>query len=195
MKKMVLLAFIALLSANSFAQKKKTSAKKVVATAGYAKVDNLVAEVKSGNFQVTINENGKPKDAMIVKAADASFTPLECKLSSFTAGGTKLYLLTWSEKSGSKTDLKTEDITTIYSVVYEITAKKQVFSNTQMTNHITEKVYLNHTAASETQEKIRREGFEFKLNPDGSITQKGKTQENKFAYDATKAEYVAAKKK
>jgi hypothetical protein len=190
MKKIVLFAFIALLSANSFAQKKKASS-----NPGFAKIDNLVAEVKSGNFQMTITENGKSKDAMVIKSVDAKFVPENCKLSSFTAGGTKLYLLTWSEKTGSKTDLKTEDITTIYSVVYEIVGKKQVFSNTQMTNHIIEKVYLNHTAASETQEKIRREGFEFKLNPDGSITQKGKTQENKFTYDAAKAEYVATKKK
>jgi len=121
---------------------------------------------------------------------------MDCKLSSFTAGGTKLYLLTWSEKSGAKTDLKTEDITTIYSVVYEIASKKQVFSNTQMTNHITEKVFLDKLKnASETQEKIRREGFEFKLNPDGSISQKGKTQENKYTYDVAKIEYVPAKKK
>lgn len=196
MKKIVLFAIITMLSANSFAQKKKAAPKKVATASGLAKVDNLVAEVKSGNFQVTINENGKQKDAMIVKAADGSFAPLDCKLISFTAGGTKLYLLTWSEKTGTKTDLKTEDITTIYSVVYEITSKKQVFSNTQMTNHITEKVFLDKLKnASETQEKIRREGFEFKLNPDGSITQKGKTQENKFTYDVAKQEYVAAKKK
>jgi len=196
MKKIVLFAFIALLSANSFAQKKKTSTKKAIATAGLAKVDNLVAEVKAGNFQVTINENGKPKDAMIVKAAEGTFAPMDCKLSSFTTGGTKLYLLTWSEQSGAKTDLKTEDITTIYSVVYEIASKKQVFSNTQMTNHITEKVFLDKLKnASETQEKIRREGFEFKLNPDGSISQKGKTQENKYTYDVAKIEYVPAKKK
>jgi len=30
----------------------------------------------------------------------------------------------------------------------------------------------NNKTASETQEKMRREGFEFTLNPDGSITQK-----------------------
>ncbi|WP_333601277.1 hypothetical protein [Flavobacterium sp.] len=194
MKKIVLFVFVALLSVNGFAQKKKATAKKAVAASGFAKVDNLVAEVKSGNFQVTINENGKPKDALIVKAADASFAPSDCKLSSFTASGVKLYLLTWSEKSGSKTDLKTEDITTVYTVIYEITSKKQVFSNTQMTNHITEKVFLNHTAASETQEKIRREGFEFTLNPDGSIVQKNKTQQNNLVYDKDKMVFVAKKK-
>jgi hypothetical protein len=192
MKKIVLLVCVALLSVNSYSQKKKAPA----ASGGFAKVDNLIAEVKSGNFQVTITENGKPKDAMIVKAADAKFTPMNCKLSSFTAAGTKLYLLTWSEKTENKTDLKTEDIATVYSIVYEIPNKKQVFSNTQITNHITEKVFLDKLKnASETQEKIRREGFEFTLNTDGSIIQKNKTQQNNWVYDVAKMEYIAKKKK
>ncbi len=195
MKKIVLLAFVALLSVCTFAQKKKTT-KTSPATSAFAKTDNLAAEIKSGNFQLTITEKGKPNDAIVVKPVDSKFIPGDCKLTAFTANGTKLYLLTWTEINQTKTDLKTEDITTVYSNVYEITGKKQVFSNTQMTNHITEKVFLDKLKnASETQEKIRREGFEFKLNPDGSIIQKGKTQENKFTYDPAKAEYVPAKKK
>ena len=153
----------------------------------------MVAEVKKGNFQVTINENGKEKDAMIVKAVDAKFAPTNCKLTSFTANGTKLYLLTWTEIVQIKTAKKTEDITNVYSVIYEVNAKKQVFSNTQITNHITEIVSLGGTAATETQEKIRRDGFEFILNPDGSVTQKSKNQQNKWVYDATKIEFVAKK--
>jgi hypothetical protein len=81
----------------------------------------------------------------------------------------------------------------VYSVIYEITAKKQVFSNTQTTNHITEIVSLGGTTATETQEKMRREGFEFVLNPDGSVTQKSKKQENKWVYDVAKIEFVAKK--
>jgi len=194
MKKILLFAFVALISLNSYSQKKKATSKKATPTAGLAKADNLVAEVKAGNFQLTINENGKPKDAMIIKPADAKFAPTNCKLTPFTASGVKLYLLSWTENTLTKTDLKSEDITTVYSVIYDISNKKQVFSNTQMTNHITEKVYLNHTAASETQEKIRREGFELTLNPDGSVKQKGKTQEINLVYDAAKMEYVNKKK-
>ena len=195
MKRFVVLALIAMLSINAYSQKNKPVTKKPTTTAasGLAKVDNLVAEVKKGNFQVTINENGKEKDAMIVKAADAKFAPTNCKLTSFTASGTKLYLLTWTEIVQIKTNKKTEDITNVYSVIYEITAKKQVFSNTQTTNHITEIVSLGGTTATETQEKMRREGFEFVLNPDGSVTQKSKKQENKWVYDAAKLEYVTKK--
>jgi hypothetical protein len=196
MKRIVLLALIALLSVNAYSQKKKPVAKKPTITAaasGLAKADNLVAEVKKGNFQLTINENGKEKDAMIVKAVDANFKPTNCKLTSFTANGTKLYLLTWTEIVQIKTNKKTEDITNVYSVIYEIANKKQVFSNTQSTNHITEIVSLGGTTATETQEKMRRDGFELILNPDGSVTQKSKKQENKLVYDATKMEYVAKK--
>jgi hypothetical protein len=152
-----------------------------------------VAEVKKGNFQITITENGKEKDALFVKATDAKFAPTNCKLTSFTANKTKLYLLTWTETTQIKANKKTEDITSVYSVIYEITAKKQVFSNNQTTNHITEIVSIGGTTATETQEKMRRDGFEFVLNPDGSVTQKSKKQENKWFYDATKMEYVAKK--
>jgi len=195
MKRIVLLALIALLSVNAYSQKKKTVAKKpATAASGLAKVDNLVAEVKKGNFQVTINENGKEKDAVIIKTADANFKPTNCKLTALTASGTKLYLLSWTEVTQQKTDLKTEDITTNFSVIYELASKKQVFSNTQSNTHIVEKVFLDkNKTASETREKMRKDGFEFILNADGSVTQKGKKQDIKWIYDTVKMEYVVKK--
>jgi hypothetical protein len=199
MKKTILLALLVLVGVNSYSQKKKKGAtKKPVATATAAcisKIDNLTAEVKSGNFQITIAGKGKTTDAIIVKSKDAGSSPTDCKLVSFMASATKLYLLQWTEKALIKTGTKTEDKTIIYSAVYEITSKKQVFSNAQTTNHITEIVSLGGTAATETQEKIRREGFECILNADGTITQKNKTQENKWMYDVASSEFVDAKKK
>lgn len=200
MKKIIFIVLVTLISNVTFSQKKKSTAKKPVATATakgvFAKADNLVAEVKSGTFQLTINENGKPKDAITIKNVDAKFAPTNTKLTAFKANGAALYLLTFTEKNIVKTDLKTEDITIITSIIYEIPTKKQIFSNTQMTNHIVEKVFLDKLKnASETQERMRREGFEFTLNADGSITQKNKTQENKWVYDIAKMEYVDAKKK
>ncbi len=197
MKQLFLFVLVLLLSTTSFAQKKKKAVAKktpttAVAKGVLAKADNIVAEIKAGNFQLTIDG----KETIVVKPADAKFTPTNCKLTAFTASGTKLYLLTWTEKLLTKTDLKTEDATTIYSNVYEITSKKQVFANYQITNKITEKVFLDKLKnASETQERLRREGFEFTLNPDGTITQKSKNQENKWVYDAVKFDFVDAKKK
>jgi len=194
MKKIILFVALSLVVTTSFAQKKKSSkaskAPKTTTVSALAKADNLLAEVKAGNFQLTITENGKPKDAIVVKSADAAFKPTNCKLTAFTASGAKLYLLTWTEVTQNKTDMKTEDITTVYSNIYEISSKKLVFNNAQMTNHITEKVFLDKLKqASETQEKIRREGFEFSLNADGSIAIKNKTQQSKLVYDATKMEF------
>lgn len=196
MKKIVLLTLFVLLSTQSYSQKKKKTTKKTPTVSYLAKADDLTAEIKSGNFQLTISEKGKAKDAIIVKNTEANFTPSNCILKSFTASGTKLYLLSWTEIVVIKTDLKTENRTVVYSVVYEIPNKKQVFSNSQTTNHIVEKVFLDKLKnASETQERIRREGFEFILNADGTITQKNKTQENKWMYDFASMEFLDAKKK
>ena len=198
MKQLLILLAIALSTTTGFAQKKKTPVKstKTATTSSTAKVDNLTAEIKGKTFQLTIAEKGKAADAITVKELVGDVKPADIKLSGFTANGTKLYLLQWTEKSNIKTDLKTEDITMIYSVIYEIPNKKQVFSNYQKTTNIVEKVFLDRNkTASETQEKVRREGFEFVLNPDGSVTQKSKNQENKWTYDVAQQEFVDAKKK
>lgn len=189
MKKIFLFLCVGLLTFNGFAQKKGAAKKPATSASALPKLDNLQVEIKGGNFQVAIAEKGKPADAMVVKAADASFKANNCQLKSFMASGVKLYLLTWTELSKVSTGKKTEDKTTVYSVIYEIASKKQVYSNYQLTNHITETVSLGGTAATETQEKIRREGFEFVLNPDGTVTQKGKNQQMTFAYNKDKMEF------
>lgn len=189
MKNIFLFLCVGLLTLNGFSQKKISSVKTLSSASALPKVDNLQVEIKNGKFQVTISEKGKTSDILIVKDVDAAFTPKDCKLSSFTASGVKLYLLTWTELITTKSTNKTEEKTTIYSVIYEITTKKQVYSNYQLTNHITEKVSLGGTGAFETQEKMRREGFEFTLNSDGSVTQNNKTQQTTFVYDKVKIEF------
>lgn len=197
MKKIVFFLTIVLFVNVSFAQKKKPVAKKAnTEKTSSTKVDNLTAEIKGKTFHLTISEKGKANDAIIVKEIVDNVLPTDIKLSSFTASGAKLYLLQWTEKTNTKTDVKTEDIKIVYSVIYEIANKKQVFSNTEKTNNIVEKVFLDKLKnASETQEKVRREGFIFTLNTDGSVTQKNKTQENKWVFDAAKIDFVDAKKK
>lgn len=190
MKNLLLLFTLSFVLTPSFAQKKKS----VVATpttTSLTKLDNVVAEIKAGNFQLIIDG----KDAIVVKPVDSKCAPLDCKLTSFKASGSLLYLLTWTEKSQNKADLKTEDIVAVYSNIYDVTSKKVVFENKQVTTKITEKVFLDKLKqASETQQKIRREGLEFKLNPDGTISQKNKTQESKLVYDTSKKEFVFKKK-
>lgn len=71
-----------------------------------------------------------------------------------------------------------------------------MFYNTQLTNNIVEKVFLDRNkTASETQTRIRKEGFEFTLNTDGTITQKTAKQLNKWKYDPASGSFVDIKKK
>lgn len=194
MKKVFLLLFIAASTLSLQAQKSKSKSPK--SNPPLAKLDNVTVEVQEGNYQITINENGAPKDAIVVKSVDAKFAPTNCLLKSFKANGVTLYLLTWSEKVTIKTDLKTEVSTTNNSNIYDISAKKQVFANAQTTTEITEKVFLDkNKTVSETQQRKRKEGMEFVLNPDGSVVQKAKSQDNKWTYNTTKMEYVEVKKK
>lgn len=195
MKKTALLILILICTTISYGQKKKAKSKapaKTTSTA-LAKADNLTAEIIKGNFYLFIN-NKTNKDTIGIKTVDANNSPKDCAIKSFTAKGTPLYLLTWTEETTNKTDLKTEIKTTLFSEVYDVSTKTKLFSNQQATTNITEKVFLDRLKnASETQEKVRREGFEFILTPDGDIQQKNKTQQNTFAFNVTDKKYVEGK--
>lgn len=195
MKKTALLILILLCTAVSYGQKKKAKGKASVksASTALAKADNLTAEVVKGNFYLFINNKTK-KDTIGIKTVDVNSLPKDCTLKGFTAKGTPLYLLTWTEETTNKTDLKTEIKTILFSEVYDVSTKTKLFSNQQSTTNITEKVFLDRLKnASETQEKVRREGFEFILTPEGDIQQKNKTQQNTFAFNATDKKYVEGK--
>lgn len=194
MKNSIYLVTFLICLTTSFAQKKKVA--NANSPAGFAKIDNLVVEIKNKTFQISINEKGKTIEALPIKEVDASFMPLNSKLISFTVSGTKLYVLSWEEKTNIKTSTKTEDIAVFSTKVFNIADKKELFTNSKTTTKITEQVFLDkNKTASETQEKMRNEGFDFVLNNDGSITQKSKKMETKWIYDASKKEYFDAKKK
>jgi hypothetical protein len=196
MKKIIFFVCIVISANYGFSQKKNVTAKSAKETPTLAKTDNLSAELKGKTFQVAIFENNKPIDGIVIKELTDEVKPTDVKLTSFLASGIKLYVLQWTEKTNTKTDVKTEDITTMYSVIFDVVSKKQVFSNFEKTNNIVEKVFLDRLKnASETQERVRREGFTLIINPDGTISQKNKSQENKWKYDAAKLEFVDAKKK
>jgi hypothetical protein len=191
MKKIYILLIALSLSNFSFSQKKKSITK---TPANLAKSDNVSAEIVKDNLYLFITSK-TTKDTIFIKKTD-KIVPTACKITPFTANGTKLYLFTWTEKVNTKTDLKTEDKTIIYSNVYDVVAKKEVFYNTQLTNNIVEKVFLDRNkTASETQTRTRKEGFEFTLNPDGTITQKTAKQLNKWKYDPASNSFVDVKKK
>jgi hypothetical protein len=192
MKKFLSLFLISILfSCATFAQKTKTSSK----VSSLAALDNLVVDTKDNMVVVMIK--AKPnQESLTLSDQKIANSPQEVTIKSFTSDNTKLYLINWSETTTNKTELRLEDIKTIYSKIINPETKSILFSNYQKTNNITEKVFLDKLKnASETQQKIRREGFEFILNSDGSITQKNKTQENKWFYSAKQSKYVDSKNK
>lgn len=189
MKKFILILLFATLPTVIYAQKKKPVAKSSASTSStLAKADNITAELVKGNFYISIA--GTPKDTMQLRKVADKVTVSDCKLTAFKASGTSLYLVSWSEKSMVKTDLKTEEITEIHATIFDASTKNKALQNIQKTTKITEKVFLDKLkTASETQEKMRREGFEFNLNPDGSVTLKNKGRDTKMVYNATEKKY------
>ena len=182
MKKIVLLVLVSIFCTSVYSQNKKKVIPKKATSIVLAKVDNLSAEIVKESFYLFIN-NGVKKDTLVLKTIDVKNVPTECKIMPFKSKAISLYLITWVEKVTSKTDLKTEEVVNVYSEIFDVATKTQVFANTQTTINITEKVFLDKLKnATETQQKIRREGLEFKLNPDGTVTLKSKKQENKLTY-------------
>ncbi len=199
MKKNLILFLTLILCVTNYAQKKKIakSTEKISkSSTALAKVDNLELEIKNTNFQITINGSGKSNDAIVIKNIDSKFIPTETKLIAFTASGTKLYLVSWTEKIVTKTENKNEESVTIFSQIYDIATKTLLFVNTQLTSKITEKVFLDRLKnASETQERLHKEGYELTLNPDGSLIQRSKTKEVKLVFDPKTLKYNEIKKK
>ena len=195
MKKVACLLTVLFITSVGFSQKKKTTskAKTTTSSSAIATSGNLTAEIKGGNFVLT--STGATPETFTIKSVGNDFKPLDCKIKAFKASNTQLHLLTWTEKSTTKTAIKNEEIVTINNVIYDITNKKQVFSNKQATTNKTEKVFLNKAkTASETQTKTSRTGFDFILNADGSISLSTKNSTPyKMVYDPKSMEYVDKK--
>jgi hypothetical protein len=185
--------FLFLACIASFGQKKKAVVKP---SSPLAKADNLLVEIKNKTFQITINDKSKAIDALPIKDVPVNFVPINSKLVAFLANGTKLYLLSWEEKTNVKTPTKSEEATILISKVFDVAAKKELFTNSKTTTKITEQVFLDkNKTASETQEKMRNERYDFILNSDGSITLKSKKSEVKWVYDPSKKEFTDTKTK
>ena len=194
MKKILLLLLISFTCLNAIAQKKGKSNSKVSKTNVLAKSDNVTVEIVKNNFNLYVS-NGKIKDSINIKTVGTT-VPTDCKLTAFTSKNNKLYLLTYNEKTIIQSVNKTEEITAANAEIFDIVSKSKVFSNVQKATKITEKVFLDRLKnASETQERMRNEGFVVTLLPDGDLLLKTKTQENKMTYDAVTKKYIDVKKK
>ena len=192
----MLVAILAIFCTSGYCQKKKPAKKVVTTTKMVTKVaDGPSAGMIKNNFYLMIKEKGK-LDTILLKKVTNGNLPAGSKVSLFTAKGTKLYNVSWNEIVVTKAKLKTEEATTIYNEIWNVVDKKRIFSNAQTTTKITQIHYLDKAeSVSETQEKMRREGFVFSLASDGDIVLKNKTQENKLAYNAAEKKYLESSSK
>jgi hypothetical protein len=201
MKKIVLICAILLITTPTFSQKKgKAKAKKITKTAiSLANTTNVIFEMnkKNGLNQLYLLV-GTAKDTLLIKSVAESIIilPTNCKLKSFTAGGAPLLNVTWTENSivgDAKT--KIENSIKINNEIWELETRAQALSNTQTTTNIKEIVYLDRLKnASETQERNRKEGFEFTLQPNGDVALLNKSITNIMSYNSTDKKYKFKKK-
>lgn len=187
MRKIILLLLLTVTSLG-YSQKKKTS-KKTTSTSKsvLAKLDNLSAEIitdKKGKKLVLFVTNGSSKDTLELKKIESVvFNPLNFTIKSFTTNGVKLYCLNWQEKNAIETKVKKENQDIMESQIWNIESKELLIGNTQKSSHIIETVFLDkNRTASETQERNRKEGFEFVLLPNGDVNLKNKTQNNTYSF-------------
>jgi len=194
MKKVILIVFIVLcISPGLVAQKKKISKNAPVSSA-LAKSENVTVEMINKNLTVIRANSGVKKDSVMLKIFAENSKPIAVKITPFTAKGKKLFLISWSENVVTTTKLKTEDAIIIFSEIVNFETKSKVLSNTQTTVNITEMHYLDSKqTVSETVQKVRREGSELVLNPDGDVSLKNKTRENKLTFNVDKNLFLAKK--
>lgn len=135
MKKNLIVTFISLLALNTNAQKKKTTKTTKPKNEILAKVDNLSAEivpVGKGKKLLVFVKNETSTDTLVVKVTeDANLKPTEFILKSFTASGSKLYLLSWKEQVTTETKLKKEVADITENQNWNPTTKTLLLGNTQ----------------------------------------------------------------
>jgi hypothetical protein len=193
MKKFVLLFMLSLCCTTIYSQKKKAVKKessKVIATAG-----NLTAELVPVKDQFIFQVMVDKKDSLFTKKIDVknnaksptmmnNNVPFDCKIVPFTAKGTPLYCITWSENLFTEVTDKKEDRTQYHTQIWNLATKSLVLGNVQTTTKITQILWLDKLKnASQTSEKMRNEGLAFTLTKEGDAILKSKSQETKLAYN------------
>ena len=202
----MLFAALSMAVATASGQKaKKTVKAGAVSKTVVGKGPNITAELLKGKDAYRLyllNGVGKKADTVSLerfafdpKAANAKVVlPENLTITPFSAKGAKLHNITWTEKSLTEVPDKKEDATRTVTQIWDLTNKVQLHSNVQTATKITEILYLDKGRnASQTSEKMRNEGFNLAVLPDGDLVLKNRTQENRMSYDAATGKFVAVK--
>lgn len=191
MKKIAILAF-AFFTCFTNAQKKKSSkapapTATVITTSGNASV-----ELFKNNLFLLV-KNGVQKDTMLLKTYTDKTLPTECKVTNFTTKGTSMYYVTWNEKVVTETKLKKEETAIVESQIWNPAKKELQIGNTQSTSNIKEIVFLDRLkTASETQQRVKKSGYEFIFN-NGDFILRTKSGDTKYTYNTTTSKYEVDK--
>ena len=199
--KNIFILLVALTFTNAVFSQKKGKRKKVVkkTSVTLANATNVVFEMnkKNGLNQLYLLLGDK-KDTLLIKSVPelTKILPESCVLKSFFCGATPFLNITWTENNSiGDAKSKLESITKINNEIWETSARNQAFANVQTTTNIKEIVYLDRLKnASETQERNRKEGFEFALQANGDVSLTNKSQVNTMVYNAVDKKYKAKKK-
>lgn len=192
MKNLVIALLIALVSTTTFAQKGKTA----TSSSSLTSFENLKAEIISeGGKQklAIIIDNAGKKENVILKeltTKDKAQQPTNFKISSFTVSGVKLYHFTYTENIKTETKLKKENALVTTNEIWDFSSTKvKILGNIQTVSNIKEIKQLGKSAATETVEKTRREGFEFTLTKDYEVHLSTKNQLNKYKFNPQTRRY------
>ena len=205
MKNSILFLFLILFSSHSFSQKKGKSKSKAKTTTisktNLASIDGVIFEMSKrsiGNQLYLLLGKAKIKDTLLLKTLPQSVSsaPTNCKLKSFVASGVSLVNITWTENTTTgDSKSKLETATKVTNEIWDIATRNQALSNTQTTTNIKEIVFLDRLKnASETQEKNRREGAEFVLQPNGEVFLVTKAVTNTLYYSVPEKKFVFKKR-
>ncbi len=176
MKNIFVCVLLSITCTSVYGQKKKNT---VLATQGIYTV-----ELSKSNFNFYINSKNAKKDSIFIKTIDINHVPNNCKITTFKAKNTPLYLVSWTENTTIEISKKITVVTMSYSKIYDLTTKTEVFNNVQTATNIKDQVQLGKTQASETRERTRNEGYSVSILSNGDINLKNKTQEKKLSFDS-----------
>lgn len=104
--------------------------------------------------------------------------------------GVKLYHFTYTENIKTETKLKKENALVTTNEIWDFSSTKvKILGNIQTVSNIKEIKQLGKSAATETVEKTRREGFEFTLTKDYEVHLSTKNQLNKYKFNPQTRRY------
>lgn len=190
MKKHIL--FILLLTSGfaSAQNKKKNPVQKEPVAVVLTKTEDLVAEIIKNNLYTFRLDGKSKKDTLLLKNLTGTPTPTDCTIKKFKVKDTPMYLITWKEQASMQTTLKKEEVTNTCNQIWDPKTKTKVFENEQKSTTIKEQVFLDKLkTASETQQRMRNEGYVFTLLPSGEFTLRNKMAESKYSYNPLTAKF------